>query len=391
MKQKGFTLTELLVYMALVMFFMLAFGKQFKVMVNRYTYGKTEVKQLLASQDIVSTMTMDIRNAGFKTYYNSTLGAVEAANVTVSGTDKSSIVVENGTSNANDKLTVYKAVLDAAGALDHVESVKYYVDNTNTLIREYGTRGATQQTVSFAGNVVALQFEYGINLVNTSVLDENPFVPANWKKDGTTMTGAAVTFGATAATGNIAYNTAKSVTANNKYLVTVKITPSTVPANFLNYLRFSFKNGGTEIGSETFYPRSDTVKMVIPVSATASASISIDYSSKGSGTITIAGIEITCVDAGAYTWVSNPTDQQRLDARAVKMHLLTKADIGVKMTGTMQIADATVTLSGNYSYRRFTNIVEIPNNGASITLPAATYNLTLADNKIRPILLSVQY
>jgi hypothetical protein len=356
-----------------------------------------------ASQDILTALVMDICNTGLMVYYNAGAAAVDQRAVvspTAATLDSSSFIHKQGNdAHKNDTLTILKSVLNSGdGSLGGADTVKYLVNGKDSLLRIYRNSSGSKDTTVVAGNVSTLQFEYGISQVtNTSVLDEDPVAYANWTNSANAATmskgsnNSIVLKFAGTSTGSLSYNATVAVKANRKYSVKLGIAPTAAASNFLDSMRFAFKNGGTVIGSGKFFPRTDTFQMVVPVSTAANATIALDYSAKGTGTVLFRTLEVTCVDSGAYTWVSNPSVEEKERTRALRVHLLTREDAGVKMSGTRTIVDATISLSGKYSWREYDNIIEIPNNGVFPVAGTTTYGLNPIDYEIRPTLLSVQY
>jgi hypothetical protein len=408
MKRNGFTLTELLIYLALSMFVILAFGRQFKVMVNRYTNGTKEARQTQVAQDILTTMEMDIRNTGLKVYFNGSgvplidSGAVVDI-VSATGKDSSSFTHKQGSgTRKHDTLTILKCVLNSSnGTRSGRDTIRYFVNARDSLVRAYSS--GAKDTTCLAGNVRAFQLEYGISQpVNVSVLNENPVIFDHWtlsSSSGTTPTATRASgntlnlkFSGTGK-GSITCSTPiTTVKKNQKYLVTIGILPTTSPTGFLNYMNFMFKNGTNLTDSAYFLPRTDTFQMVIPTTKdVTSGSIAIYYSASGSGNVLFKTLKVTCVDTGAYTWLNNPTDKgDKMRTKAIRVHLLTREETGVTMSGTQPIVDDTVTFLGNYSWRIYDNLIEIPNNGVFPVTASGTSGLTQIDYGIRPTLLSVQ-
>jgi type II secretory pathway component PulJ len=398
--RSGITLVEIMLYIVLFSFMALLFNKQMASFINQYTAGKSTAKQQLDARDIILILTSEIQGMGLK-IYRVTGGWAIATGVTVSTTDLSSFVHKQG--DPNDTLTLYKAELDNNGNSTNItDTIKYYVNGTS-LTRNFKATGGTATSGVVAENVYALQFLYGTNLTNTVLFDQSTFTPASWaltNSSGTAPTRAngtnntALTFSVTA-TGKLQYSSSLAVTTNQKYLINLTIIPSgSFPKN-LDSLNFTFRkvSDNSLVGSEKFLPQKTGNQLTLITNATGNVYASIDYYARGTGSINIQGISATCIELGSYTWMNNPTaitDKQKI--KAIRLQMLTRSDqeTGVKNTGSVVIGDATVSTSGNYSWRAYDEIIETPNNGSLniSTLPVGT-NLT--DARIRATQISVNY
>jgi prepilin-type N-terminal cleavage/methylation domain-containing protein len=398
-KRNGFTLVELLVYITIFSLIVLGFSKQMISLINQYTVGKSTTKQQLCAHNTISTLLGEIQNMGLKVYCTSA-GQMTAPGVTVSSTDQSSFLHAQGI--PGDTLTIYKAELDNADDWTNiVDTIKYYLKD-QSLIREFRATGGTVVSGTLAENVYALQFLYGTNLVNTVLFDQSIFTPASWtavnptgtapsRSDGTNDT--KLTFSAMAK-GTIRYGGSFSVTANEKYLVSLTITPSDGFPQNLDSLNFSFKRiaDGTIIASEKFLPQKMGNQLVVFINSTEAVYATIDYCVKGVGSIDIKSVKATCTESGTYVWLNNPSITDKQNIRVVRVQMVTRSDdkTGVKIGGSVVVGDATVQTSDNYTWRLYDDIIETPNNG-SLSITGSSYGTTLTDAKIRLTLVSLQY
>jgi prepilin-type N-terminal cleavage/methylation domain-containing protein len=381
LNKHGFTLVELLVYIVLFAIISLFVGKQFKALVDNYASGKRVSKQQLDSRDIVAAMSREIRNTGLKVYLHNvatdSYTRTVAPGVVASATDNSSFIHKQG--DPGDTLQIFAARLSSTGEwLNAVDTIKYYLDGT-TLMREYKTTGSSQTGI-FADNVFALQFAYGICASSDILFNETPMtispttvwtrniVTGSPKPDVSYGTNSIIlTFSAGAATGNLKYTTALSVTANRSYSILLQAVSSNGFPDNLDWLRFVFATGsGTILGSEKFRPFSDNTQITVAVtaSATSDAYAILEYSAKGTGTLEIKGIKATCTKLGAYTWSNNPSASEKLNVKAIQIFLLTRSSgkAGAKTTTPITVGEVSVQRSGSYSWRLTTETVEVPNN-----------------------------
>jgi type II secretory pathway component PulJ len=387
LNKKGVTIIELLIYIVLFAIVALVISKQFKTLVNNFSSGKRVARQQTDTRDIMGLMVHDIRNTGLKIYFTGSGTSITkntAPGVTIGTNDNSSFVYTNVTSvgtdqPAGDILTFNKAVLTRTGDLDHVETIKYYLDGS-TLKRTF-TQDNDATTSTVAENVWALQFQYGVSTVYSKVV---PFSPAptsttwpNTTSSGTTVTAEYSSSGITlpingTSTGYLKCNlgSAIPVVANRKYDVTLQIDPSGGFPENLTSMAFSFRNAnhGSPYGSETFKPcaAGAFINITVPVYTTASAYAYLDYTTSGAGALLVKGIEVQCphFEGDAGYWKNDPTVEEKQNTSAIKVFVLTrsKTKTETSVSGDITMADVTFTRSGEYTWRLYTQTIEIPNN-----------------------------
>jgi prepilin-type N-terminal cleavage/methylation domain-containing protein len=388
LNKKGFTLVELLIYVALFSIIFVFFGRQLKSLSNFYASGKEVAREQADSRDIVSIMARDIRNTGLKWYLNcptpDNCTKIRAPGVFVSATDTSSFIHAQGT--IGDALTIMKARINkSTGNLDGVDSIKYYLSG-NTLKRDYNVSGsaAATQTTDVAENVYALQFAYGLIAANDLLVDQGTghYASSGWTwthsgsetrattgstPDNLTFTGAA--------TGYLQYNTAINVYQNRKYSITLNIeTSNGFPGN-LAWLQFSMGTShSTLYCSEKFKPYTSLVQFTVAVQTTGSVNAYLDYSATGAGNLIIKGVEVRCSKLGQYNWANNFTAagtapdslaSHKINVRAIRVYLLMRSPGKMETTETSSIVvgDVTIARSGPYTWRLYTETIEMPNNG----------------------------
>jgi type II secretory pathway component PulJ len=388
LNNKGVTLIELLIYIALFAIVTMIMGRQFKVMMSNYTSGKQMTRQQVDSRDMMGLMMREIRCTGLKVYLDSlkvdSLDRIVIPGVIAGGTpaDSSSFKFTNQASgSAFDQLQIWKANLESNGQYDgKVDRIKFYVED-NILKRELSVNGAAATISTVAPNVYALQFEFGILAAtnSTALVDQfTSFTGSSWSGTGWTGTGATKTITTSSgnSTGYLKYGTALSsaVAKNRKYLVTLKITPSNgFPAN-LNWMQVSFRDNNYSnppYGYEKFKPFGGTMQLILKDSTSATTAYAyLEYSSKGVGTLDVTGFKVQCLEDSAYTWVSSFTTAdsltQKRNVRAIRMNLLTRSKgnaIG-KSTSTMDVGGGiTVNTPGDYAWRLYKTVIQVPNNG----------------------------
>jgi prepilin-type N-terminal cleavage/methylation domain-containing protein len=374
MNQKGFTLIELLIYIVLFGFLSVLINRQFNSLVQNYISGQKIARQQTDARDIIGLMLREIKNTGVKVYISNVSGSLikdTADGAFVSTTDRSSFIHKQGATT--DTLIIYKARLTSTGNLEFMDTVAYYI-NGSSLIRDLKTTDSPHANIStIAENVYALQFQYGISGSNVTLFDQDPITAANWTLN--TLSGSAptktgttditLTFGA-AATGNLKYNTKCSVDANSTYSVSLQITPlNDFPKN-LDSLRFTFKNGATLLGSESFKPYSSAKLITIQNSNfTGNADMSLEFYAKGSGSLLISGIQSTKVEDSSFTWSSNPAMADKRNVRAIRVFVLTRSEkAGTKSSAPIKLGDITFTPpAGEYTWRLNKETIAVPNNG----------------------------
>jgi len=379
LNRKGFTVTELLIYIALLGLVSLLIGKQFKSLTDNYAKGKQVSRQQSDARDVVTMISREIRNTGLKVYLQSSgtdsYTRVVAPGVINGSGDSSSFTHTQG--DPGDGLTILKAHLSSAGALLGIDTVHYYLEG-NSLRREYRTAGSSPAISTIAENIYALQFRYGILGSSEQLLDETPLSSPSVKWSLTNQTGTApsrtdqtnsITLSFTAAaTGRLEHSTSFSVTADSKYAILLMINAEYGFPKQLDSLRFAFRNtGGVTIASEPFLPWCDSLWITVPVPTTSAQTYAtIDYHAKGAGTLTIKGIEVKCIESGVYTWSDNPsTSADKKNVRAIRMYMLIRSDqkAAAGDGSAVNVGEISVSRSADYAWRLYTETIETPNNG----------------------------
>lgn len=366
MNRKGITAVELLIYIVLFSIISLLIGKQFKVLVNNYSGGKRVAKQQSESRDLLAMMIREIRNTGFKVYVSGSGTSLSrnfaAGTFFTAANDSSSFKHLQGI--PGDELTFYKATITSAGVLSSVDTIKYYLSGTN-LMR---SQGNTAKTI--AENVHALQFEYGIYAVDSMLLDQTPITYNNWGTTGPatkSQQGADMLVTITGAgTGAIKNNSNFKINSDQKVTVLLTLIPQDGFPGNLDSLRVSINSPLNKIlGTDKFLPQTSAMRYTFPVASASSASLCIEYWATGAGKLLLQGAEVHRSDLGSYTWTNSPTDPQKRTVRAIRVSVLTRSreKAGVKSSGSIKVVDATVSRSGEYTWRLYTETVEIPNNG----------------------------
>ena len=373
MNKKGVTIIELLIYIALFAIVSLLLGKQFKILINNYTAGKRMSRQQTESRDITGLMIREVRNTGVKVYFRSSGGAYikdTASGTWVSTSDKSSFRhTESTEGNYGDQLTIYYARLNDDGDSAGVDSVTYYLDGTSLRRELKSTSPNTNSLV--AENVYALQFEYGIYALNELLFDEDPIISTNWE----VPTGTAnVSWGSSkltftgAGSGYLKYKPSyKNVVKNRKYTIHLRIDASGGFPDALESLRFDFYDVSNSklCGYENFMPSTGERWITVRDSVTGNAEMRLRFESSGAGVLTINGIEAICSADNTYTWSYNPTTAEKVNVRAIKIYVLTRTSgkAGTRANTPIQVANVSVPRSGEYTWRLYQELIEVPNNG----------------------------
>ena len=411
MKRSGYSMIEVMIYLLIFSLILILFSRQVSSLIKCHTAGRSVTKQQADVSDVMSILSGEIQNMGLKVYKTAS-GLSTVSNVFVSTTvaPKDSSSFRHCQGIPNDTLTIYKAEFDNAGNFTNVvDTVSYYVDVNNSLIRDFKATGGAQSAGVLAENVQALQFSYGTDVDNSVWLNQGALTPGLWNlnPNGTAPapTGTAPTkstgtsnvllsFTSTSLTkAYLQYSTALSITVNQKYLINVT---ATLGGNFpvkLDSLCFSFrKSNGSAVGWEKFLPQKNGSQFYITAQWTGNVYATIDYCTRNTGAVNLKGVVVTRVATGNYTWTNNPpaeTDKQNV--KAIKIQIVTKSDreAGIKNSGSLVAGDATVSTTDNYTYRKLEEIVECPNNYTYGVSSGSCSNLT--DLKIRATLVSVQF
>lgn len=380
MNQKGTTFIELAIYMALFGIVALILGKQFKLLMSSYDEGRQVARQQTDARDILGLMVREIRNTGLKIYFRKSGGSLvkdTASGTFISASDLSSFKhSESGNSAFGDTLTIYMARLKTNGDSAGIDTIMYFLDSTN--LRRNLRRTGTNTNSIVAKNVIALQFQYGIYGIGTSLFKDSLTNKDNWiltNESGTTPVKSTtsplkLTFTG-AARGYIKYCSQKSVVRNRKYSIFLQIEASDGFPNALDSLRFEFANGSSLYGFEKFKPGSGNHVITLRDSISGTADMRLRYGVSGAGILNIKSVVATTAEDSAFTWVNrftggNPDSTvYKRHVRAIKIHLLTKTsgNAGTRINSSIQVANVSVQRSGDHAWRYYTEVVEIPNNG----------------------------
>jgi len=240
-----------------------------------------------------------------------------------------------------------------------------------------------------------LQFEYGTSAEATIAMTSS----TSWtitNLTGTTPKKDYLTFSFSgASSGYIQASNTFTVMANKRYQVELLINPSCGFPTNLDSLRFSLKSTSGEVmGSESFLPRPESLKLIIPVASSGTVSPIIEYYTHGSGSFKIQSVKVTCVDAGSYTWTFNPSTAEKQNIKIVRVHLFTrsKGSTGTKFSNSVQVGNVSLNVFGEYSFQLYKEMIQTPNNGNSnLNGISGTSGFQRIDLKIRPELLSIQF
>lgn len=380
MNHKGVTVIELLIYIVLFIVISLLIGRQFKLLTNNYSSGKRIARQQTDTRDVLGLMVREIRNTGLKTYFTGTQltrikNLSKAAEVIVAAaTDSSSFVhkeQENG--SYHDALTIKKINLNSSGDYKSTDKIDYYVNGT-MLRRALKTTGNPDTTNTLvADNVYGLQFLYGIAKKDSVIYDDDPINPNNWAVSSGTgiksVTGTnelTLSFNS-ATTGALKCSYMRTIKANCKYAVHLKIACISSFLGSIDSLRFAFKNNATYYGAETFKPYTDDMWIEVNTFGGGSADLLIEYSVNASTSLKISAIEVYRSEDSTYTWTANPTTAaDKRNVRAIKVFVLLRSAGSSSTNSPTSITIGRLVFSppaGNYTWRVHEETIEVPNNG----------------------------
>lgn len=381
MNQKGVTLVELLIYLVLFAIVSLLLGRQFNSLIKNYSTGKQIMRQQTDARDILGLMAREVRNTGLKIFFRSSAGSLikdTASGTFISSSDPSSFNhSESKNSTFGDTLTLLMARLSATGDSAGVDTITYYLENTN-LKRIVKSKGAGTISSIMATNVLALQFQYGIYGIGTALFSDSVTNFNNWtivNENGTAPTKSTssplvLTFTA-AAKGYVRYVSQNPVVKNRKYSILFQIASSGGFPDKLDSLRFEFANGTSLYGYEKFKPVTGTQVITVRDSISGTADMRLRYSVSGAGVLNINEVVARTAEDSCYTWVNrftggspDSTAYKKL-VRAIKIHILTRTSgqTGTKSASNIDVANVSVQRPEGYTCRYYTEIVEVPNNG----------------------------
>jgi len=338
------------------------------------------MRQQTDARDILGLMAREVRNTGLKIFFRSNGGSLikdTASGTFISSSDLSSFKHSESQNNTyGDTLTLLMARLSTTGDSAGVDTITYFLDNTNLKCILKSTGTSTSSII--ATNVLALQFQYGIYGIDATLFSDSLTNYNNWtlvNESGTAPTKStnsplALTFTA-AAKGYVKYISQKSVIKNRKYSILFQINTSGGFPDALDSLRFEFVNGTSLYGYEKFKPVTGTQLITVRDSISGTADMRLRYSASGAGVLNINAVVARVTEDSCYTWVNrftggNPdsTAYKKL-VRAIKIHILTRTSVqtGTKMSSTIQVANVSVQMPEGYTCRNYTELIEVPNNG----------------------------
>jgi type II secretory pathway component PulJ len=380
LNQKGVTLIELLIYLVLFAIVSLLLGKQFNSLFKNYNTGKQIVQQQTDARDILGLMAREVRNTGLKIFFRSSGSSLikdTASGTFISASDLSSFNhSESQSSTYGDTLTILMARLSATGDSAGVDTITYYLENTN-LKRTLKSTG-TGSTSIIAKNVLALQFQYGIYGIGTPLFSDSLTNRNNWtivNESGTAPTQStnsplSLTF-TSAAKGYVTYSSQRAVVKNRKYSINLQTDVSGGFPDSLDSMRFEFVNGTSLYGYEKFKPVTGTQLITVRDSISGTADMRIRYGARGAGVLNIKAVVATTAEDSCFTWVNRFTGgtpdstSYKKYVRAIKIHILTQTNgkTGSKLSSNIQVANVSIPRPDGYSCRYFTELILVPNNG----------------------------
>jgi hypothetical protein len=373
LNSKGVTLVELLMYVVLVVIVMALVAKPLQKMLKKSTSESQQSSLQSSSRDVISMMSREIRNTGFKRYIFSPGGTYTSAVINNSflTADSSSFILRPSRgSDFSDTLTIYKATVDNTTGFSTggVDSIKYYL-KSDTLKRKLGTT-----EISLASNVIALQFMLGQLATDSLLYSADVFSTGQWTKSGVVnsiaLSGSdlAVNYSGNG-NGAVALSTANTFTINSasRIKLTYNITNGTGVTSFIDSLKWSILNSaGTIVASDYFKPGFESGSMILTVkSAVPAARVELGAVCKGISSLIVTKIEIRKIDLGAIQWSDTVAVNKKKYVKAIKIIVLqrstNKADSYTG--GSVKVGDITVPRSDEYGWRLLNETVEIPNNG----------------------------
>lgn len=367
---KGTTLIELMIYVALFCVIILLVFKQYKGFLDGFNSQQQVTQMQLDARNALNVIVNEIRNTGCKTYLTRNNGKIiKNTDQYAYISDSSSFVHKQG--NPSDTLTIYKTAYSATGARDSTDSITYYLNkDSTTLVRKWNNK-----SLEFKKNFYALQFQYGIYKSDSMIYDLDPLVmPSNWSISNssgtpptrTTTTSHAIFEFTGPATGYVYYSTTFALSAKMKLKVKMNLeTNQGFPSN-LDSIKCEILQNSIVKGSEKFTPTNMCQEIVFVSDVASPAMIAFKYWVKGTGKLIVGGVEIQQNDLGTYVWSNNPPANKKKHVQAIKILMLarTKYDkSGSLETMPIQIADVSYTPSGKYCWRSLEEIVEVFNNG----------------------------
>lgn len=118
-------------------------------------------------KDVLNTIYEDVKNTGYKVSFTTTPPLVLTTISDAYYSDQSSFRHINSSGTFYDELVIRKGVLDNSGTFLGVDTVSYFVNSEQELIRKvHGISAVSGLEQKVAFNVEALQFQYSADLVN---------------------------------------------------------------------------------------------------------------------------------------------------------------------------------------------------------------------------------
>lgn len=347
MNKKGVTLVELLIYVTMFSVISLLIGSQMKSMTKSFSGGKAISVLQSGSRDALAMMTRDICNTGYKQYWSgSSVSKVAGAFLS---SDLSSFEYSEG--NPGDWLQIFKA--DKSGIPEQIE---YYLDGTK-LIRKQGN-----STTAIAENVFALQFQYGVYKIDSVLVFSNSTTSGAWTESGVQLKDSA------------SKAIKRSQSFNIKGEVCLRINyKMDFPNGFedkLDSLRWEIRDGNNILGSETFKSDTSNEGLLIPVATngTVSADLCLSYFMKPGGNTSLNELKCCTLwldNRGVYNWTDAPEEGKKKYVKAIKVDALMRSQSKgeTAIDDNINIGNISVKREGAYTWRNYSEIIEIPNNG----------------------------
>ncbi|MFP4417371.1 MAG: Tfp pilus assembly protein FimT/FimU [Chitinispirillaceae bacterium] len=363
MNNKGITLVELIVYVGLVGIVTVLISSQMKIINTNFISGRRVSGLQSESRDVVAMLAREIRNTGFKTVFDS-LGPHDLNRYIISGTyvsDSSSFVHREG--NPSDTLTIYKARVTGSGLLAGIDTIQYHLQG-DTLKRLHGG-----DTIDLASNVRALQFQYGVFDDDSTMIIDSPAVYTNWTSLNCTPAahGSVMEIDVSGATsGDVRHVTPVSFSNAVRIQLDFKLEARNGFPEDLDYVEWAVRSsGGMILTSERFLPHESPNRIILPLPAVSYGRLSLNFQSSGPGELLLHDVTLRRADLGSYVWKDDPPANEKRAVKAIRLCLLTRSDseTGMSVDSSVSIGNVSVTRTGAYTWRQFTETIETPNNG----------------------------
>lgn len=368
MNSRGMSLVELIIYMVIAAIVVALLAVPFRKMVTSNKTEKQESSLQTSSRDALAVMSREIRNTGFKRYIFSSTGAFNTTVIPKTFlNDLSSFILKQG--DPSDTLTIYKAALDASGysIVDSVDSVMYYLDNENRLVRD-----ANMETTELANDVYALQFTLGRLSTNDSLFEEDPIVTNNWTFGGVVSTtessgsGMKVSYNS-AGTGTVKSNNSFTIPRASKIRIVFKLSNNSGVESNIDSLKWSIlDNSGAEVAYEYFKPGITSGNMIVTCKSSVSgAKVQFSAKCKGAASLTLQQIKVRTADIGEIAWSDIVAEDEKKNVKALRIYMLQRSSSKSEsyVSDTISVANILVNRSTDFAWRLLSETVEIPNNG----------------------------